>query len=44
MRDDAQKLAVIDQSRFKYETINISGDITMKSRQMTDEELANISS
>lgn len=40
--DDAQKLAVIDQSRFKYETTNISGDITMKSRQMTDEELANI--
>ena len=40
--DDARKLAVIDQSRFKYETTNISGDITMKSRQMTDEELANI--
>ena len=40
--DDAQKLAVIDQSRFKYEITNISGDITMKSRQMTDEELANI--
>ena len=40
--DDAQKLAVIDQSRFKYETTNISGDITMKSRQMTDEELVNI--
>ena len=40
--DDAQKRAVIDQSRFKYETTNISGDITMKSRQMTDEELANI--
>lgn len=40
--DDAQKLAVIDQSRFKYETTNISGDITMKARQMTDEELANI--
>ena len=40
--DDAQKLSVIDQSRFKYETTNISGDITMKSRQMTDEELANI--
>ena len=24
--DDAQKLSVIDQSRFKYETTNISGD------------------
>ena len=40
--DDTKKLSVIDKSRFKYEAANISGDITMKSRQMTDEELDNI--
>ena len=40
--DDTQKLSVIDKSRFRYETTNISGDITMKARQMSDEEMDNI--
>lgn len=40
--DDTRKMAVIDKSRIQYETSSISGDVTMKSRQMTEEELDNI--
>lgn len=40
--DDTQKMTVIDQSKIKYETASISGDVTMKSRRMTEEELDNI--
>lgn len=40
--DDMQKLKVIDQSSFKYETTSMSGNITMKARQFTEEELENI--
>ena len=40
--DDTRKMTVIDQSKIKYETASISGDVTMKSRRMTEEELDNI--
>jgi len=40
--DDDQKMSVIDKSKIKYETASISGDVTMKSRKMTEEELDNI--
>lgn len=40
--DDTRKMTVIDQSKIKYETASIGGDVTMKSRRMTEEELDNI--
>lgn len=40
--DDSRKMTIIDNSKIKYETSSISGVVTMKSRQMTEEELDNI--
>ncbi len=42
--DDTGKMSVIDKSKIKYETTSISGDVTMKSREMTEEEMENIES